>query len=194
MRKLLTRWSVWAVLAAAGALAVAGVAVAKHVAASTTAVSATFSATAVKQSTVRTCTGSDGTYELTDATYTGTASSADARLNGTLELRVKSAYNTTEGLGQLSADVKVRAADGRRLAEGKLRAVNQAGQLHGLLDGRVHDPNGKLLGNVTAVFSSGGGFSSGQIGTGTAASTAVVFDGGCDRPHPAKPDKPKKHR
>jgi hypothetical protein len=190
-------WSWFAVAVIVGTLVVSGVAVAKHLAASTTAVSATFAATTVSHRTTKTCTGADGTYEVTHAKYTGTATSTDARLDGTLEVRVKSVYNTAENLGWLRADLKVRDADGKVEARGRLHAVNANGQLEGLLDGHVRGPHAHLLGNLSAAFTSAGGFASGTLGSGNAANTAIVFERGCQggdssqAKHKDKPDRSK---
>ena len=178
-------------VAVVGALVFAGIAIAVPGSASTTAVSATFTATNVTNLKSRTCTGADGTYELRSATYSGNSSSGDSRLNGTIELRVKSVYNTTENLGWLDADVRVNGASAHR-AHGKLHAVNTEGTLQGLLSGGVHGDNGKLLANVSAGFTSGGGFTDGKLGTGSGANTALVFSGNCKPEPPKAPKGPKK--
>jgi len=179
-------------VAVVGALVFAGIAIAVPGPASTQAVSATFTATTVAGLKSWTCTGADGTYTVTNATYSGTASSSDGRLNGTIELHVKSIYNTSKNLGWLDANVKVVGGSAGVNAHGKLHAVNDDGQLEGLLTGGVHGPEGKLLGNVSAGFTSGGGFTGGRLGTGTAANTALVLSGDCKQPHPPKAPKAPK--
>jgi hypothetical protein len=180
MTRIPRGWS-WAVLVLTGALVFAGVAVAKHGGGSTQAVSATFAATTVVHRATKICTGTDGTYELTHARYTGTATGSDDRLSGGLELHVRSVYNQTENLGWVDARVKLRdAASGRVKAHGRLDAVNVNGQLEGLLTGHVRgDDRGKLLANVSAGYSSAGGFSDGQLGAGNAANTALLHSGRC---------------
>jgi hypothetical protein len=185
MRTLLSRGRALIALAVAGVLVFAGVAIAKHVAASVDTVSATFIATTVSDRWTKTCTGADGTYEVTHANYTGTATSADARLNGNIALHVHSVYNTNENLGWVSARVRVWDGDDRPKAKGHLRAVNVNGQLEGLLSGHVRGPHGKLLGNVSAAYTSAGGFTTGALGSGSTANTAIVHAGRCPGPNPA---------
>jgi hypothetical protein len=184
MRTLLSGGRSLIVLAVTGALVFAGVAIAKHVAASTDAVSATFAAATVSDLRSRTCTGADGTYVVTHAKYTGTATSADARLTGNLVLHARSVYNTTENLGWVSARWHLTDANGVGKGRGHLRAVNVNGQLEGLLSGQVRGPHGRLLGNVSAAFTSAGGFSGGQLGAGSTANTAIVHAGSCPGPRP----------
>jgi hypothetical protein len=181
-------------------LALAGVAIADTGTSSTAAVAATFSATSLVKKDVRTCTGADGTYEVTHATFTGTSSSSDAHLNGTLQLDVKSVFNTTTNLGWLEGKLKVESSTAGESAKGKLSAVNSGGQLSGFVKGDVSEPHGKLLANFSAGFSTTGGFSSGQLGGGgTTTNTAIVASGECTDgkpgkgPKPPKPPKPQKH-
>ena len=63
-------------------LAGAGMAAASYKSQTTQQASATFAAAAVTQSRLSTCTSTDGVYQDTTATYTGTSTSSDARLNG----------------------------------------------------------------------------------------------------------------
>jgi hypothetical protein len=79
--------------------------------------------------------------------------STDGRLDGPLELHVKSTYNTTEKVGWISVKARVLGDDGRPDAHGRLHAVNVDGKLEGLLVGHVHDAKGKLLANVSATYS-----------------------------------------
>lgn len=192
MSRLFSSVRAWSAISAAGALIFASIAIASHGHASTKPVTATFAATSVPDRKTETCTGADGSYEITHAKYTGTSTSADRRLNGTIELHVTSVYNTTKNLGRLDAKVHVRSAAGADKAEGNLHAVNTRGQLQGLLSGSVHDPAARLLANVSAAFTSTGGFTSGQLGTGTAANTAIVYQSGCTKAKGPKPTKPAK--
>jgi hypothetical protein len=61
------------------------------------------------------------------------------------------------------------------------------------MTGNVRGPNGRLLANVSAGFTSAGGFTSGQIGTGFGTNTAIVVGGECKAPKAPKPPKPPKH-
>jgi hypothetical protein len=203
MNRSILRWDrshrrAWFAGAAVVALTVTGVAIAGGPA-TTNPDTATFAATTVVQKTVQTCAGADGTYEITHATYSGTASSSDPHLNGPIRIDVKSVYNTTKNLGWLSGKVHVDNATTGDRAHGNLSAVNVGGQLQGFLSGEETAPGNRLLANVSASFASATGFGSAQLGTGTATNTAVVSSGSCKHaklpkppkpPHPAHPAKP----
>jgi hypothetical protein len=196
----------WLVAAAVAAFAVAGVAAAGDGPSSTSAVSASFVATTVNAKHIDTCTGADGAYVITHATYTGTSSgSANANLNGAIEIDLKSVYNTTTNLGWASGNVRFNPGTPGDKAHGKLTAVDVNGQLQGFLAGSA-GPGTQLLGNVSAAFSSTGGFTTGSLGSGAATDTAIVTTGSCKpvkpvKPappttpptKPAKPPKPNKH-
>lgn len=168
------------VLTAAGlaALVATGLAVAHGIKATgVKAVSASFSAPTVSRAETRTCTGADGTYELTKATYTGTATSSEPALNGPIRLKVHSVYNTTTKLGTVAGELKVRDDDGRVRA--RFWAVNSNGTLDGFVLGNGgHGPNG-LLGSLTAAWSATAGFSSGALGSGSGANLAVLAGHAC---------------
>ena len=187
---------VWLAGAAVAALTIAGVAIAGGPS-TTNSVSATFTATTVVRQHVHTCTGADGTYEITHATYYGTSSSSDPNLNGQIRIDVKSIYNTTKSLGWLNGEVHVDGSTSGDRTHADLSAVNTGGQLQGFLSGSEAGPGNRLLANVSASFASATGFGSGQLGTGTATDTAVVSSGSCKPfkpqkpPHPPKPNHPK---
>src|SRR5437588_5119686 len=79
----------------------------------TTTVSAGFAATTVVSSKTTTCTGADGSYAVTHATYEGTATSGEPRLNGPIEIRTHSVVNTTTNLGWLDATLRAKSATAR---------------------------------------------------------------------------------
>lgn len=166
---------------------IAAAVVAKKGPSGTSAVSATFSATTVSDRKLQTCTGPDGTYEITHARYTGTVTSSDARLNGTLEIRVKSVLNTTKGLGWAEGKLRVHNSAPKAETHGSFTAVYQGGQLSGFLKGNVHDPSGKVRANLLATFSSAGGFTAGQLGAGSSSDSAIVFSLACPGGKPSKP-------
>src|SRR5947208_5687557 len=70
----------------------------------TSPVSATFTATTVGSRTTTTCSNSDGTYQITNGTYTGTAA-GDPALAGPIRLMVHAAINTTKHLGTIDGSV-----------------------------------------------------------------------------------------
>ena len=169
------RRSILVAITALSALTLAGIAVAKLSATGTEAVSATFDATNVVRASTHTCTGVDGTYEITRAVYSGNAHSTDAALDGPIRIRVVSVYNTTEQLGSLDA-VYWTTVLGRR-AQGHLTAVNSNGTLDGFLRGRVSRPYGRLYGGVSSSWSRTGGFTNGKLGGGgSSADVALVLE------------------
>jgi hypothetical protein len=170
-----TRWIVLAGLVAA-AVAAAGAAAAAHRAQTTQQASATFAATTVANAQNRSCTASDGTYQETDATYSGTATSSDARLNGTLKIRARSVVNTTTGLGWVNGSFRIDGSSGG--AHGNLAAVVSGGNVSGTVVGDTDRRDGKLLATVTSAFTQQAGFSSGSLGSGSVAGAGVVFERG----------------
>jgi hypothetical protein len=159
-------------VAALATLAVAGLALAQLTTTGTEAVSATFTATNVVRSDTRTCTGTDGTYEITHARYDGQATSATAGLAGSLQIRVKSVYNTTEKLGWVDGTLYLRGDD--RRAVGHFSAVNTNGVLDGFVAGHLNRRVAVLRGSLTAGFTRTGGFTDGKLGTGSATNTALL--------------------
>ena len=176
LRRRVPRGKAWFAVAVLAAVAGTGVAIAAGNLATTKSVDATFSATTVKHRTVKTCTGADGdTYEVTHAAYTGSSDSDDSRLDGPIEIRVKSVYNTTKKLGHLTGNFRGDKA------RGNLSAVNEDGTLEGFLKGGVRDSAGKLFANISADYSSAGGFSDGELGNGSPNNTAIIFGGACPK-------------
>jgi hypothetical protein len=189
--------------AALVALAAAGLAIAGPGPASTSQVSASFYANTLVKSHAQTCTGTNNdSYQVTDATFTGTAASTDTHLAGPLTIHVRSIYDATTNLGSLTADVHVGSppppgpppAPPAQTFHGHLTAVNVNGTVQGYLTGHENG-GGDVQGNLTATFSATGGFSSsttpGQFGAGSGADSAIVTSGGCKPTPPAgKPDKP----
>ena len=107
-----------ALAASVTVLVAAGVALAHGGGPATTqSVSAAFDATTVSKLTSRTCTGGDGSYTMTKATYTGTATSTDARFAGTVTVKAHTLYNTDTNLGTV---------DGRFRIESTLAAMQRA--------------------------------------------------------------------
>lgn len=181
-----TRTIVAGVLVAA-AVGAAGAAAAQRSQATQQA-TATFSAATVSRSQSSTCTSADGTYQETNATYAGTASSSDARLNGPFRIRAHSVVNTTTGLGFVQGDFRIDGSTGG--AHGDLHATVTGGNLAGALSGDTNGPSGKLLATVAATFSQANGFSSGTIGSGSLTGSGIVFQRGeCTRQRAPKPTR-----
>ncbi len=162
---------------AAGALALAGVAVADSVGAkSISQLTATFSATTVSELSTRTCTNADGTWVDTRARYSGSATSAHPDLNGPLTVRARSLINTTKKLGLVEARGQVDVAGPDTVF--RLDGVYADGKVAGLLVGRGHDPATRLVGDVSAAFGASSGFTNGTIGSTEADGAAVALERG----------------
>jgi hypothetical protein len=166
------------------ALAVAGIAIANP-GGGTALVSATFTATTLSQSHASTCTAANGdAITQTDATFTGTATSADPHLNGPVTLRVVSLYDGTTSAGSLTGGLRIDSSattppSGHLFAF--LQGVNVNGNVQGFLtggaSGDVH-----FMGGFSSAFSTTGGFTNGAIGAGTPTNAAILVSGGCARP------------
>ena len=113
---------------AVAALAATGMALASQGGPSAQAASATFSATTVSQARLTTCSiNNSDTFAATIATYTGTATSSDARLNGTIRIRATSLVDTNNGLGRVVGVFRIRNANGVG-AHGSLFEIDYAGR------------------------------------------------------------------
>lgn len=164
------------------ALTAAGVALAAVSSGAHTA-SATFAATTVSKSKLVTCSVNGGdTFASTLATYTGTASSSDARLDGALTIRAQSVVDTSTGLGRVTGAFKIVNASGD-VAKGSVDAAVDNGQASGLATAQLTDPAGRLVATLSAPFDPGTGFGSGSLGTGSVNGDGVVLSGACHAGH-----------
>ncbi len=169
-------------LAATGALTIAmlvgiGVAAASRNSQTTQQVTATFDAASVSQSRSSTCTSTDGAYQDTTATYSGTSTSTDSRLSGPVTIRVRSVLNTTTQLGWLSGTLNVRNTSGTGVTA-DLDAALAGAKAVGFLRGDMRHGNGRLMASFSSSFTPGAGFTSGQLGTGSASNAGVIFTSG----------------
>ena len=163
------------------AVAAAGVAAATHHTKSIQAAAADFSAGSISQSHTDTCTATDGTYQLTTATYTGTATSSDPRLNGSIEIRASSVVNTTTNLGWLDGTLRVHGTNTG--TNGRIHAAIANGAAVGSVNGEGERPEAKLVASLSAAFTPAAGFSAGKIGSGSANGAGVLYTrGDCRRP------------
>ncbi len=159
----------------------AGVAAATRHTQSTQAAAADFTAGVVSQSHTETCAASDGTYQLTTATYTGTATSSDARLNGDVQLRARSVVNTTTKLGFLDGNLRIRGTNGG--ASGNVHAAIANGAAVGSVVGEGNRPEAKLVASISAAFTPATGFAGGKLGSGSANGAGVLYvRGDCRKP------------
>ncbi len=172
---------------AATALAAGGVAAATHRLQTTQPASATFAAATVTQSHSATCTASDGTYNETTATYSGSVSaSSDSRLAGSVQLRAHSVLNTSTGLGWMQGTFRIRGSNSG--SHGTFDAVLSGGNAVGTIVGEAGQPESRLVASLTGVFSPSSGFSAGSsLGSGSAAGAGVLYTHGACTKTPAKP-------
>jgi hypothetical protein len=169
------------------ALVVAGGALAWHGFKSASAVSATFTAGTVTNSQSSTCTASNkDSIQVTNGTFSGTATSADPHLNGAITIEATSVFDTTTMAGTVSGFVRITPTSGPGFV-GRLVTVNVNGQLQGMLAGDEQGA-GPLLGNVSSVFSTTAGFGTSSsvatIGSGSGTDTAIVSTSGCQPQFP----------
>lgn len=163
-------------VAAVGALALSALALAQLRSSGTDSVSATFSA-ARERAETRTCSGPDGTYEITSGRYAGTAVGSDP-LNGPIVLQVKSVYNTTESLGWIEGWFQVRRGGDDLRSHGRFWAtLGAGGAVNGFVHGLVNRNAAALFGGLTATFTPSGGFTTGKLGGGGAQVNAAVTAG-----------------
>jgi len=171
---------------ALGALVATSVAVANLKSGDVAPASATLSATTPANVQTRTYTCEGQTFEVTTGRWTGTSTSTTADLNGPVELRVKSVYNTTKNLGWIDGKLKIRAADNRTNAS--FSAVNTGGTLDGWLRGSAGYRDGILFGSLSGSFSKTGGLTNGALGSGTGTNAAVIAKRiDCEKPSTTRP-------
>jgi hypothetical protein len=179
-----------ALVAAGAALAGNGV-----FSASSTAVSATFYANTAGTTNTQTCTASNGdSIDITNATFTGVATSTTASLNGPLSVSVRTVYDTKTAVGSLTGEITIGAASSPPGFRGRLEAIDANGTVQGFVQGNA-GAGAELLGNLTATYSASGFNSStsqGTIGSGTGTDTAILTGAGCAPPQPVSPPGPVK--
>jgi hypothetical protein len=169
------------------ALATAGLAVGKGLNGKTAKVVAgTFVATTSTHVETKTCTTPDGkTLVTSHGKYTGT-STGDADFTGPVTLDVHSVLNTTDDVGVVEGKLKIDVASGKDTVA-KFDAVYDKGKLAGLASGHAHDPGVEVLANLSAGFTTAGGFTDGKLGGTTGGSAVELGPGKCE---PTKPTKP----
>jgi hypothetical protein len=167
-----------AALAAAGA---AGASALRHHP-SVEAASATFDAATVSQKYQVTCSVNGGdTFEATSATYAGTATSADPRLDGALTIRAWSLVDTTNGVGHVYGVFHIRGAGAR--SHGTLNAALAGGKASGLARGFVRHPWGRIVVSLGSTFDPSTGFSEGMLGGSTTGAGFIRSGRWCHPPH-----------
>jgi hypothetical protein len=155
------------------------------------AVAGTFSATGTSTSS-KTCTTTDGkTIVVTDGKYTGVAA-GDPDLTGPITLRARSVVNTTDNVGSVDGRFSIDVANGRN-TDAVYSAVYDHGAIAGLAVGKAHQPNGKLIANLSATFSAASGFSGAKLGGGTSGGSAVEVGPGSCKPSGPTSEKSEAH-
>jgi hypothetical protein len=152
--------------------------------------SATFTATTTSKLRTSSCTGTDGTYAKSVASYSGSFTSTEPSLNGSGRLDAASLINTTTGVGTVWGELRIDTSDGKRTAA-HFEGILTHGSLVGLAEGHVRGAGEtKVLANLSADYSTTGGFANGKLGGGTAPGDAIlIMRGGCE---PAKAPKPER--
>jgi hypothetical protein len=161
------------------ALAAASIAVARGLddTKNARAVTGTFAATTASHLNTRTCTTSDNkALVVTDGMYTGTAS-GDPDLTGNATLRAHSVINTTDGIGRVTGTLRIDVAG--RDTQAQFDTVYSGGTIAGLAVGHAHDPAARLIANLSAGFTSTGGFTSGKLGGSTGGAAVEMTPGTC---------------
>jgi hypothetical protein len=167
------------VAAAVLALATAGVAIGNGLHGPKTAklVAGTFTATTASRVETRTCVTTDGkTIVRSYGKYTG-AALGDADLAGPITLEARSVINTTDGVGVVDGRLKIDVAAGEDTVA-HYDTVYDHGNIAGLAFGHAHEPDVRLLANLSASFSTTGGFTTGKLGGGSAGGSAVELGPG----------------
>jgi len=151
-------------------------------------VSATFAATTVSNVRTSNCIGAEGApFTLTRATYSGTATSTDATLNGPVTLDLSSYVNTTTGYGTVAGKLRISTA-GNGYTNAHIDGVVSHGAFAGLAAGRVDNATW-LLGNISADFTSAGGVTNGKLGGSAGGDAVEGIPGHCVKPALPKPQR-----
>jgi hypothetical protein len=155
------------------------------------AVAGTFSATGTSTSS-KTCTTTDGkTIVVTDGKYTGVAA-GDPDLTGPITLRARSVVNTTDNVGTVDGRFSIDVANGRN-TDAVYSAVYDHGAIAGLAVGKAHQPNSKLMANLSATFSAASGFTGAKLGGGTSGGSAVELGAGSCKPAHTTAERSEAH-
>ena len=169
-------------LIVAAALSAAGVAAARGRTTSVQAASATFTATDVSQLSQVTCsvTGGD-TFQATKATYRGTSLSSDPRLAGALSIRAWSLVDTTNGVGHVFGNFRIKGPGTR--AHGTLNGAIANGETSGIARGFVRHQWGRIVASMGSTFNPNTGFSTGSLGGSTVGAGFIRSGRWCAPPH-----------
>ena len=184
-------------IGAVAALATAAVAVAAFTASGAGTTTAGFSADKANDVSTRTCAGADGKeFKVTNGRYTGQADFSDPAtdLDGPLTISARTTVSTADGLGYVAGSFRVKDDDSR--FSGAFWGTLKGDKLVGFLAGGSRGSHATVLGNLSATFVPGTGFTSGALGSTSSTSVLAVVAGPVCKgrkaePKPApKPEKP----
>lgn len=170
----------WLGLIAALALAGTSIAVAAKRDKGTSGVVFAFTASAGDSIKTRTCTGADGTYELTRARYGEGAITSGRYAGATAAVRLHTTVKD-DTLGFAHGQVVIRDGDSLE-ARGTLVGVVDGSTVSGTIAGRDRkgEDRGRLIANFSATL--GDRTLALTAGSGSAANSAIVFGGtGCEK-------------
>jgi hypothetical protein len=97
--------------------------------------------------------------------------------------------NVTDGFGVVTGRLTIDVASGRDTTA-RFSAVYDHGRVAGLASGEAHEPRATLLGNMSAAFSTTGGFTDGKIGASAGGSAVALASARCD----SRPPKQRQER
>ncbi len=168
-------------LVVVAALSVVGVAAARKPT-SVQAASATFAASTVSNKSQVTCsvTGGD-TFQATKATYQGTSVSSDPRLAGALTIRAWSLVDTTNGVGHVFGQFRIKGPGTQ--AHGTLNGAVANGEASGIARGYVRHNWGRIVASMGSAFDPNAGFSMGSLGGPTAGAGFIRSGRWCAPPN-----------
>jgi hypothetical protein len=179
-------------LGAAVALVTAAAAFAAFSASGVSATTATFSTTKVEHLRTGSCTGADSkAFTVTSGHYTGTADFANpaADFDGLLTIDARTVYSTTDGLGWVEGSFKVRNEPSKLY--GRFTGTLKGTQLVGWLSATSRGSHARVLGNLSATFVPGTGFTAGAVGsTSSTAVLAILAGPVCPKPKPEPQKRP----
>ena len=174
-------------LSVVGVFVLVGAAAAVQPRPQTSDVSAAFSANQVRSHS-RTCTSGSNTFRITNATWRGTSTSAEARLAGNVVIATHAVVNETTGDGWLTGTWRSVGTSsmspgrtGRPRSHANLRAViDNENHIDGIATGEVRARYGRLLGNWSATIV--GTTLAGELGAIAPVApdnSALIYLGGC---------------
>ena len=176
-------------LGALVALVTAAVAVAAvSTAAGVSATTATFSTDKATDVRTRTCTGADGKeFTITNGRYTGQADFANpaADLDGPLTINARTVVSTTDDLGYVTGSFRVKDDDTR--FAGAFSGTLKGDKLVGFLTGVSRGNHATVLGNLSATFVPGTGFTEGALGSSSSTSVLAIVAGPVCKGRKAEP-------